>query len=110
MVSSGFRSIDAPITMASWPAARSQTSTALPLRTRSSIMRHFNIAEYIRRSMSRFDGEDPLPLAGRAEGDGSGLFAVVLPRLDALDRFFLFVTTVSYTHLRAHETRHDLVC
>src|ERR1035438_607736 len=66
--------------------------TALPPRARSSIMRHFNITEYIRRSMSRFDGEDPLPLAGRAAVDGIGLFAAVLPRLDALDRFCLFVT------------------
>src|SRR5665648_1248355 len=24
--------------------------------------------------------------------------------------YFIFIAAVSYTHLRAHETRHDLVC
>src|SRR5450756_2746989 len=28
----------------------------------------------------------------------------------SLDMIFRNITTVSYTHLRAHETRHDLVC
>src|ERR1022692_416646 len=92
MVSSGFRSIDAPITMASWPAVRSQASTALPSRARSSIMRHFNMAEYILRNMARFDEGDPLPLTGCAGAEVSGFFAAVLPWLDALGRFCLFVT------------------
>jgi len=54
-------------------------------------MRHFNMAAYILRSMSRFDGGAPLPLAGCIGVDGSGFFAAVLPRLEAFDRFWLFV-------------------
>src|SRR5450759_2331360 len=31
-------------------------------------------------------------------------------KLAVLFGFLIFITPVSYTHLRAHETRHDLVC
>lgn len=55
-------------------------------------MRHFNIAEYILRSTSRFEGEDPLLFADCA-GAGIGVsWVVVLLRLAVLDRFLLFVT------------------
>src|ERR1035437_3427450 len=55
-------------------------------------MRHFNMAAYILRSMSRFEGADPLPLVGCAGVGVSGFFAVVLSRLEAFDRFLLLVT------------------
>jgi len=55
-------------------------------------MRHFNMAEYILRNMSRFDEGDPLPLAGRAGAEVSGFFAVALSRLEPLARFLLVVT------------------
>src|SRR5450756_2781605 len=38
------------------------------------------------------------------EGDKRGTFAVLTANGEAA------IKTVSYTHLRAHETRHDLVC
>jgi hypothetical protein len=53
-------------------------------------MRHFNMAAYILRSVSRFDG-GLLPLLGCAGEDGRGFFAAT-PRLEAFDRFLLFVT------------------
>ena len=34
----------------------------------------------------------------------------LLPNLPYLFFVYLFDKPVSYTHLRAHETRHDLVC
>jgi hypothetical protein len=55
-------------------------------------MRHFNIAEYILRSMSRFDEGDPLPLAGCVGAEVSGFCAAVLSRLEPLARFLLCVT------------------
>src|SRR5450759_5715934 len=36
--------------------------------------------------------------------------SAVLMRIPALIGVVLIVVPVSYTHLRAHETRHDLVC
>ena len=54
-------------------------------------MRHFNIAEYILRSMSRFDEGGPLPLAGCVSAEVGGSFAVALSRLEPLARFLLFV-------------------
>src|SRR5665648_1194039 len=45
--------------------------------------------------------------------DSSGLSAILVAnRLceDSIGNFILTGIPVSYTHLRAHETRHDLVC
>src|ERR1039458_6365835 len=50
------------------------------------------MAEYILRSMSRFDGDDPAPFAGCAGIGVSVVFADVLSGLAAFDRFLLFVT------------------
>src|SRR5450759_3218832 len=45
---------------------------------------------------------------GVADGDGERVTAGFL---DEFDSFFrVGIVAVSYTHLRAHETRHDLVC
>ena len=44
-----------------------------------------------------------------AVGTTAGVYATV-PGQNAVKLFIIKVTAVSYTHLRAHETRHDLVC
>src|SRR5665648_89106 len=31
-------------------------------------------------------------------------------QIDTLPEYIYFLSPVSYTHLRAHETRHDIVC
>src|SRR5450759_485341 len=45
-------------------------------------------------------------VAGLARAFGSGAMTNSVPELEEAD----CILTVSYTHLRAHETRHDLVC
>ena len=51
--------------------------------------------------------------------DAKVLYGILLDRmslslknqwLDAQNKVYIIFTAVSYTHLRAHETRHDLVC
>src|SRR5450759_4805045 len=50
--------------------------------------------------------EDDLAGRGRAEAE----LLLLGPAREAGQRAVLLRDAVSYTHLRAHETRHDLVC
>src|SRR5450756_715142 len=53
-------------------------------------------------------GRPPLHEGAGGLGDVAGREAVLLQQIVVRGR--LAVDAVSYTHLRAHETRHDLVC
>src|SRR5665648_654216 len=50
--------------------------------------------------------EAAVPVAPPPSADGSEETLLMTPLSHGTDGFF----AVSYTHLRAHETRHDLVC
>src|SRR5450756_605723 len=46
----------------------------------------------------------------RREAFRDAKYVMNFVRIGMLDAFRTDIETVSYTHLRAHETRHDLVC
>src|SRR5450756_505398 len=54
----------------------------------------------------------PFPAAASAFALGSlsGFLGIIWIILAAMLLYTMSVVAVSYTHLRAHETRHDLVC
>src|SRR5450759_338972 len=69
------------------------------------------------------DGDAGAPLENKELKELNEVYDAVLPYLSeeskkelerqgkyVYDKEFGWVTPVSYTHLRAHETRHDLVC
>src|SRR5450756_1006075 len=54
---------------------------------------------------------DPFMTAQRTLPHGKDIFIVAFaPFFGNYSRKFFDIPSVSYTHLRAHETRHDLVC
>src|SRR5659263_716239 len=53
-------------------------------------------------------GQDPYPTPGHPVGLSFSVGADVMPLPASLRN--MYKEPVSYTHLRAHETRHDLVC
>src|SRR5665648_439239 len=56
------------------------------------------------------DGQRADEAASSARAFCEGAEHLTLDLAEFRDGFFPYDGTVSYTHLRAHETRHDLVC
>src|SRR5450756_1544155 len=60
--------------------------------------------------VGRQSEREPHPLVPALDVGGMRIYGVGEVDSNELDIYALRFASVSYTHLRAHETRHDLVC
>src|SRR5450756_2629655 len=100
-----------------WPRARSHKGGVLAGRLSIPLGRHLlgpkppSAGLFLRRSlpMPPSPPRDPPSATSDARKRLPRNLLAVRPARVGVGRIYRFMT-VSYTHLRAHETRHDLVC